>query len=79
MAETVTDFHHGGQDVSENFASWRRFMTLTKLAALHLAVIILVCGLWFAAGAAFFGGLIPGIILYALGLWFILRKPSPAA
>ncbi len=79
MAETVSDYHHGDQNISENLASWRRFMTLTKLAALNLAVIILVCGLWFCVGESFFGGLIPGVILFALGLWFILRKPSSEA
>ncbi len=75
MAETTHEYHHGDQDVAENLAAWRRFMTLTKFACLHLAVIILTCTLWFAVGESFWGGLIPGVILFAIGIWYLTRKP----
>jgi pimeloyl-ACP methyl ester carboxylesterase len=56
--------------------AYRRFLNMAKWAALNLAVIILVLTLWFCAGAGFFGGLIPGLIIAALGGWFLLAKPT---
>ncbi|MHB8530700.1 MAG: aa3-type cytochrome c oxidase subunit IV [Caulobacteraceae bacterium] len=76
MAQTASEYHHGDQNISQQVESWRRFMVFSKLAALHLAVILLVLGLWFCTNAGFLGGLIPGIIVLALGLWFLRRKPS---
>lgn len=77
MAETTHEYHHGDQDIAEHLAGWRRFMTLTKFACLHLAVIILACSLWFAVGESFFGGFIPALVVYVIGLWFLTRKPAP--
>ena len=77
MAELASDYHHGDQDASEHVESYQRFNALTKWAALHLAVLILVFSLWFCVGAGFFGGLIPGMILFAAGLWFLSRKQTP--
>jgi thiamine transporter ThiT len=77
MAESASDYHHGDQDVSEQLVSYRRFNTLTKWAALHLAVLILMFSLWFCVGAGFWGGLIPGLVLMAAGIWFLSRKQTP--
>ncbi|MGH6993855.1 MAG: aa3-type cytochrome c oxidase subunit IV, partial [Caulobacteraceae bacterium] len=70
MAETASEYHHGQQNVSEQASTWRRFMLLTRIFALHIAVIILVCTLWFCAGANFWGGFIPGVILVVIGVWY---------
>ncbi|MGI8840413.1 MAG: aa3-type cytochrome c oxidase subunit IV [Caulobacteraceae bacterium] len=77
MAENASDYHHGDQDVSGQVQSYQRFNALTKWAALHLAVLILTFSLWFCVGAGFWGGLIPGAILFAAGIWFLSRKPTP--
>jgi thiamine transporter ThiT len=76
MAETAADYHHGDQDPSAQAESYRRFNVLTKWAALILAVIITTCTLWFCVGAGFLGGLIPGLILLAVGIYFLRSKPS---
>ena len=76
MAETAADYHHGDQDASEQVASYHRFNTLTKWASLHLAVLITTCTLWFCVGSGFLGGLIPGLILWAVGVYFLRSKPS---
>ena len=77
MAELASDYHHGDQDASAQVRSYQRFNALTKWAALHLAVLILTFSLWFCVGAGFFGGLIPGLILFAVGIWFLRRKQTP--
>jgi len=76
MAETAADYHHGDQDASAQVASYHRFYNLTKWAALTLAVLITIFTLWFCVGAGFFGGLIPGLILLAVGIYFLRSKPS---
>jgi len=74
MAEAASEYHHGDQPVAEHVATYRTFMTLAKWSALHLAVLILVLSLWFCVGAGFLAGLIPGAIVFALGIWFLRPK-----
>ena len=76
MSEAASDYHHGDQPVADHVRTYRRFLNMAKWAALNLAVSILVLTLWFCAGAGFFGGLIPGLIIAALGGWFLLAKPT---
>ena len=71
MAQTPSEFHHGEQDATENIESYRLFRALAKWGSLSLAVVTLVLTLWFCTGAGFMGGLIPGIIVTALGVWFL--------
>jgi thiamine transporter ThiT len=58
-------------------ADYKVFLNFTKWAALHLAVLILMLVLWFCVGAGFFGGLIPGLIVLALGIYVMRAKPAP--
>jgi hypothetical protein len=78
MAEAAAEYHHGDQPVADHVRTYHTFLTLAKWAALHLAVIILTCTLWFCVGAGFWGGLIPGAILAAVGIWFLRAKPLAA-
>ena len=78
MAEAAAEYHHGDQPVEDHVRTYHSFLTLAKVAALHLAVIILVCTLWFCVGAGFFGGRIPGVIVAAVGIWFLRAKPLAA-
>ncbi len=71
MAETAPDYSRGEQNVSAQVSTYRLFNNLAMWAALHLAVIILVCALWFCVGLGFLAGLIPGVIVFAAGVWFI--------
>ena len=70
-----SDYHHGDQDVSEQTATYRRFGTLTKWFCLYLASFLFTCVLWFCVGAPFIGGLVPGLILLAVGIFFLRATP----
>jgi hypothetical protein len=76
MAEAAADYHPGDQDISEQVVSYRLFRTLAKWAALHIAVLIVVLTLWFCVGVTFLSGLIPGLVILALGIWFLRPKPA---
>lgn len=41
---------------------------------LGLAVAITTLTLWFATPAGFWGGLIVGVLMFAAGYWFLVRK-----
>jgi hypothetical protein len=74
MAESATDYQHGEMDVSEHAESYRLFGNLAKWGSLAIAVVILMLTLWFCVGVAFLGGLVPGIALLAIGVWFLRSK-----
>ena len=76
MADTHSDdYHHGDMNAATQTADFRMFAALTKWASLHLAVLILMLVLWFCVGAGFLGGLIPGLIVFAIGIAFLRNKP----
>lgn len=76
MAETQTDeYHHGGMNAATQEADYRLFTAFAKWSSMILAVGILMLTLWFAVGAGFLGGLIPGIIAVVLFVTIFHRKP----
>jgi thiamine transporter ThiT len=74
MDATASDYHHGDQDPSGHIATYQTFMALTKWGSLAISVAILMLALWFCTGAGFFGGLIPGVVVLALGIFFLRSK-----
>jgi hypothetical protein len=74
--DTPDDHHHGDQNITEQINTYRMFDDLSKFGALHVAVLILMLTLWFCLGVNFLGGLVPGLIVLALGIWFLRRKPA---
>lgn len=76
MDDTVEHYHHGDQNIREQVSSYHMFDALTKYGALAVAVLVLMLTLWFCLGAGFLGGLIPGLVVGGLGLWFLRSKPS---
>ncbi|HEV2365109.1 MAG TPA: aa3-type cytochrome c oxidase subunit IV [Caulobacteraceae bacterium] len=79
MAETAAEHPHLNQDPSEQVETWHRFLWLTKWFVLHIAVIMIACTLWFAAGASFFGGLIPALIVFFLGAQIPIARRRPGS
>jgi hypothetical protein len=73
MDDAADTYHHGDQNISEQVHTYRVFDELTKYAALHVAVLVLMLTLWFCLGVDFLGGLIPGLVLLGLGVWFLRR------
>jgi len=69
------EYRHGEMNDATQVADFRLFATFTKWASLHIAVLILMLTLWFCVGAGFWGGLIPGLIVLAIGIAFLRNKP----
>jgi hypothetical protein len=76
MDDAAETYHHGDQNISEQVHTYRVFDELAKYGALHVAVLVLMLTLWFCLGVDFLGGLIPGLVVLALGIWFLRRKPA---
>ena len=76
MDDTASDYHHGEMAVTEQTHTYALFGRLTKWGALHIAVLVTIFTLWFCTGVGFFGGLIPGAILWAAGIFFLRSKPN---
>ena len=76
MDDAADTYHHGDQNISEQVHTYRVFDELTKYAALHVGVLVLMLTLWFCLGVGFLGGLVPGLVVLGLGIWFLRRKPA---
>jgi thiamine transporter ThiT len=77
VAEDHDEYVHGSQSAATQVADFRMFASLTKWFSLHAAVLILVLSLWFCVGVGFLGGLIPGLIVLAIGIAFLRNKRRP--
>jgi hypothetical protein len=78
MTEAAHEYHSGDQDVSEQVATFSAFGKLMKWGSLTIAVLLLTLILWFVLNAGFFGGLVPGVLVAAVGVYFLRSKPQPA-
>ena len=76
MAEAVHDYHSGDQDISEQVETYRDVMGLFKWGSLAIAVVVTMLVMWFCANAGFFSGLITGVVILALGIYFLRSKPA---
>ena len=76
MAAEGHDYHRGDMDIREQANTFHAFGALTKWLSLATAVILLTLTLWFATDAGFFGGLITGVVVLAIGIW-VLRERKP--
>ena len=78
MSESASDYHHGDQDIAAQVSTYRTFGTLTKWVSLGLGASLLALVLWFCVGVGFLGGLVPAVILLALGITFLRAAPDQA-
>jgi thiamine transporter ThiT len=72
----AAEYHRGHQDITEQVASYRAFGALSKYGSLVVGVLVLMLTLWFCLNAGFMGGLIPGLVMLGLGLFFLRSKPA---
>ena len=77
MSDAVHEYHTGDQDIHEQVATFEAFGRMVKWGCLAIAALLLMLVLWFCVGAGFFGGLIPAIILLAVGIFFLRSGPDP--
>jgi thiamine transporter ThiT len=78
MSEAAHEYHTGDQNISEQVATYGAFGKMIKWGSLTIAAGLLMLVLWFCVNAGFFGGLIPGLVLLALGIFFLREKPAAA-
>ena len=76
MAAESHDYHRGEMDIREQANTFHMFAALTKWGSLVTAVTLLMLTLWFATDAGFFGGLITGIVLLAVGILVLRERKS---
>lgn len=76
MAAEGHDYHRGNMDIREQANTFHAFNAWTKWGSLVMAVVLLTLTLWFATEAGFFGGLITGLVVLAVGIW-VLRERKP--
>jgi thiamine transporter ThiT len=76
MAEAAHEYHTGDQDISEQVATFSLVGGMLKWGSLGIAVTLIMLVLWFCTSAGFFSGLITGVILLAVGIYFLRSKPD---
>ena len=76
MAEAVQEYHSGQQEISEQIATFHLVGGLLKWGSLAVAVLLSMLVLWFCTSAGFFAGLITGLVILAVGIYFLRSKPS---
>jgi hypothetical protein len=76
MTDTVHEYHSGDQDISEQLETFSLFGKLMKWGSLAIAVLLVTLVLWFCVGAGFFGGLVPGLGVLLVGIFFLRDKPE---
>jgi hypothetical protein len=77
MAEPASDYHRGDMDITEQVATFRDAMIVTKWACLHVAVGVLFFTLLFCTQAGFIGSVVPAALLTAVGI-LVLKRRKPA-
>ncbi|HYE44431.1 MAG TPA: aa3-type cytochrome c oxidase subunit IV [Caulobacter sp.] len=70
----ASEYHRGEMDIHEQVATYKAVMAGTKWGSLILAVSILALTLWFCTPFGFWGGLIPSVIVLALGILVLRDK-----
>jgi hypothetical protein len=71
------DYVHGQMNAATQTANYRSFLALSKWFALNAAALILFLALWFCTDTGFWGAFFAAIIVLALGITFLRRKPQP--
>ena len=74
MAGQASDYHRGEMDIQEQVSTLHLVMGITKWGSLILAALLLTITLWFCTGTGFLGAVISGIVVLALGIFFLRSK-----
>jgi hypothetical protein len=78
MAEHASDHAHGHMDIRQQQGAFDVFIKMTKWGSLAVAAVVLFATIWFCTEGGFLGGLIPALVLTALGVFFLRDKPAAA-
>ena len=77
MSEAVHDYNSGDQDITEQLSTFSLFGKMMKWGSLAVAVLVVMLVLWFCVQAGFIAGAAAGIVLAAVGIYFLRSKPAP--
>ena len=77
MGETSGDYHRGEMDIHEQVSTYKAFLALSKWFSLALAVFLVWAVLFFVAAVGFIGASATGVVILALGIFFLRSKPQP--
>jgi thiamine transporter ThiT len=78
MSDAVPEYHPGDQNISEQLSTFSLFGRMIKWGSLTIAVLLVMLVLWFCVSAGFFAGLGVGVVLTAVGVFFLRSKPAPS-
>lgn len=78
MSEAVHEYTQGDMDITEQLATFSMVGKMIKWGSLAVAVLVLMLTLWFCVQAGFFAGAGAGIVLAAVGVYFLRAKPKAA-
>ena len=76
MTDAARQYHHGDQDITEQQATFSLFGKMIKWGSLAVATLLVMLVLWFCVGAGFLPGLISGVVVLALGIYFLRDNPA---
>jgi thiamine transporter ThiT len=76
MAEAAHEYHTGDMDISEQVSTFHLVGGMLKWGSLGVAILVTMLVLWFCTKAGFFAGLITGIIILVLGIFFLREAPA---
>jgi hypothetical protein len=74
MAKQATTYHRGEMDIHEQAATYDLVMNIAKYGSLVLAAMLSFLVLWFCTGTGFLGAAIVGVVILALGIFFLRGK-----
>ena len=77
MSEAVHDYSQGDMDIAEQVATFTMVGKMIKWGSLAVAVLLVMLVLWFCVQAGFIAGAVAGILLAAVGVYFLRSKPAP--
>jgi hypothetical protein len=78
MSEAVHDYTQGDMDITEQLATFGMVGKMIKWGSLAVAVLLVMLVLWFCVQAGFVAGVGAGVVLAAVGVFFLRAKPTAA-
>ena len=76
MTDAAHEYHTGDQDIREQEATFGAFGKMVKWGCLAIAALLVMLVMWFCVPTGFFPALFAGIVLLAVGIFFLREKPG---
>jgi archaellum biogenesis protein FlaJ (TadC family) len=74
----ASEYHRGEMDISEQTATYKIFMLLTKWGSLAIAALLVLLVLWFCTPAGFLTSLGVTLVMTVIGIVVLRDKPDAA-